>query len=149
MGYDHLKLTALDCVIIDELGYIPFPKSGGSLLFHLISKLYETTSVIITEVVPEFWTIGIGGLSAKRRHDAASKGKTIATRPRQNDSPAFKEKVAMAAIKGEKALIEPAQDFDVQEIAVRQPPPWDYAAAPLRGWPRALLQNSDRKGFTL
>jgi DNA replication protein DnaC len=26
----------------------PFPKSGGSLLFHLISKLYETTSVIIT-----------------------------------------------------------------------------------------------------
>jgi len=42
------QLTALDCVIIDELGYIPFPKSGGSLLFHLISKLYETTSVIIT-----------------------------------------------------------------------------------------------------
>ena len=42
------QLTTLDCVIIDELGYIPFPKSGGSLLFHLISKLYETTSVIIT-----------------------------------------------------------------------------------------------------
>ncbi len=36
------------CVIIDELGYIPFPKSGGALLFHLISKLYENTSVIIT-----------------------------------------------------------------------------------------------------
>ncbi len=33
---------------IDELGYIPFPKSGGALLFHLISKLYEKTSVIIT-----------------------------------------------------------------------------------------------------
>ncbi|KPQ06842.1 MAG: DNA replication protein [Rhodobacteraceae bacterium HLUCCA12] len=42
------QLTALECVIIDELGYIPFPKSGGSLLFHLISKLYVTTSVIIT-----------------------------------------------------------------------------------------------------
>jgi DNA replication protein DnaC len=42
------QLSALDCVIIDELGYIPFPKSGGSKLFHLISKLYETTSVIIT-----------------------------------------------------------------------------------------------------
>ncbi len=42
------QLTALDCLIIDELGYIPFPKSSGSLLFHLISKLYETTSVIIT-----------------------------------------------------------------------------------------------------
>lgn len=42
------QLTMVDCVIIDELGYIPFPKSGGSLLFHLISKLYEKTSVIIT-----------------------------------------------------------------------------------------------------
>jgi DNA replication protein DnaC len=42
------QLTPLDCVIIDELGYIPFPKSGGALLFHLISKLYEKTSVIIT-----------------------------------------------------------------------------------------------------
>ena len=41
-------MTPLDCVIIDELGYIPFPKSGGALLFHLISKLYEKTSVIIT-----------------------------------------------------------------------------------------------------
>ena len=42
------QLGLTDCVIIDELGYIPFPKSGGALLFHLISKLYENTSVIIT-----------------------------------------------------------------------------------------------------
>ena len=42
------KLQYVDCVIIDELGYIPFPKSGGALLFHLISKLYEKTSLIIT-----------------------------------------------------------------------------------------------------
>ncbi|PCI51782.1 MAG: ATPase [Alphaproteobacteria bacterium] len=42
------QLSQTDCVIIDELGYIPFPKSGGALLFHLISKLYEKTSVIIT-----------------------------------------------------------------------------------------------------
>ena len=42
------QLTPLDCVIIDQLGYIPFPKSGGALLCHLISKLYEKTSVIIT-----------------------------------------------------------------------------------------------------
>ena len=40
------QLSALDCVIIDELGYIPFPKPGGALLFHLISKFYEKTSVI-------------------------------------------------------------------------------------------------------
>lgn len=33
---------------LDELGYLPFARSGGQLLFHLISKLYERTSVVIT-----------------------------------------------------------------------------------------------------
>jgi DNA replication protein DnaC len=35
-------------VILDELGYLPFSASGGALLFHLMSKLYERTSVVIT-----------------------------------------------------------------------------------------------------
>jgi hypothetical protein len=35
-------------VILDELGYLPFSQTGGALLFHLISKLYEHTSLIIT-----------------------------------------------------------------------------------------------------
>lgn len=43
---DHLARH--DLVILDELGYLPFSKSGGQLLFHLISKLYERTSLIIT-----------------------------------------------------------------------------------------------------
>jgi DNA replication protein DnaC len=43
-----LKLLRVNFVVIDELGYIPFPKSGGALLFHMISKLYEKVSVIIT-----------------------------------------------------------------------------------------------------
>ncbi|WP_207209225.1 ATP-binding protein [Loktanella sp. IMCC34160] len=47
-GKNIRHLSALDCVTIDELGYIPFPKSGGALLLHLISKHYEKTSVIIT-----------------------------------------------------------------------------------------------------
>ena len=38
----------MDAVILDELGYLPFPDSGGALLFHLVSKLYEKTSLIIT-----------------------------------------------------------------------------------------------------
>ncbi len=41
-------MTRHDLVILDELGYLPFSKSGGQLLFHLISKLYERTSLIIT-----------------------------------------------------------------------------------------------------
>ena len=42
------NLTRLDLVILDELGYLPFSASGGALLFHLLSKLYERTSVVIT-----------------------------------------------------------------------------------------------------
>ncbi len=43
---DHL--CRLDFVILDELGYLPFAQTGGQLLFHLISRLYERTSVIVT-----------------------------------------------------------------------------------------------------
>lgn len=42
------RLIQVDAVILDELGYLPFPDSGGALLFHLISQLYEHTSLIIT-----------------------------------------------------------------------------------------------------
>lgn len=42
------QLTRVDLIVLDELGYLPFPQSGGHLLFHLISRLYERTAVIIT-----------------------------------------------------------------------------------------------------
>ena len=41
-------LTRMDFVILDELGYLPFAQSGGQLLFHLISRLIEQTSIIVT-----------------------------------------------------------------------------------------------------
>lgn len=44
----RFELFWMDAVILDELGYLPFPASGGALLFHLISHLYEKTSLIIT-----------------------------------------------------------------------------------------------------
>ena len=43
---DHL--TRLDFIVLDELGYLPFAQSGGQLLFHLVSRLYERTSIIVT-----------------------------------------------------------------------------------------------------
>ena len=43
-----LSLMNVDLVILDELGYLPFSQAGGALLFHLLSKLYEHTSVMIT-----------------------------------------------------------------------------------------------------
>jgi DNA replication protein DnaC len=41
-------LSRKDFIILDELGYLPFAQSGGQLLFHLISRLYEQSSVIVT-----------------------------------------------------------------------------------------------------
>jgi DNA replication protein DnaC len=41
-------VSRLDFLILDELGYLPFAQTGGRLLFHTISKLYERTSIIVT-----------------------------------------------------------------------------------------------------
>ena len=41
-------LTRLDFVILDELGYLPFAQAGGQLLFHLVRRLYERTSIVVT-----------------------------------------------------------------------------------------------------
>ena len=41
-------LTRLDLTVLDELGYLAFAQSGGQLLFHLISRLYERTSIVVT-----------------------------------------------------------------------------------------------------
>ena len=41
-------LARLDLIVLDELGYLPFAQAGGQLLFHLVSRLYERTSIIVT-----------------------------------------------------------------------------------------------------
>jgi DNA replication protein DnaC len=41
-------LTRIDVIVLDELGYLPFAQAGGQLLFHLVSQLYERTSIIVT-----------------------------------------------------------------------------------------------------
>ncbi len=41
-------LARLDFVVLDELGYLPFAQAGGQLLFHLVSRLYERTSILVT-----------------------------------------------------------------------------------------------------
>ena len=47
-GRIALAMMRMDLVILDELGYLPFSQAGGALLFHLLSKIYEHTSVLIT-----------------------------------------------------------------------------------------------------
>lgn len=47
-GQTAHRLMHVDLVVLDELGYLPFSQAGGALLFNLISKLYERTSIVIT-----------------------------------------------------------------------------------------------------
>ena len=54
------RLMHTDLVILDELGYLPFSQAGGALLFHLIGKLYEKTSVIITNLSFSEWSSVFG-----------------------------------------------------------------------------------------
>ena len=42
------QLVARDFLVLDELGYLPFAQAGGQLLFHLVARLYERTSVLVT-----------------------------------------------------------------------------------------------------
>ena len=44
----HVSPVLLSSTELDELGYLPFSQAGGALLFHLLSRLYEHTSVLIT-----------------------------------------------------------------------------------------------------
>ena len=47
-GHLANRLLNQDAIVLDELGYLPFSADGGALLFHLISKLYERVSLIVT-----------------------------------------------------------------------------------------------------
>jgi DNA replication protein DnaC len=47
-GHTADILGRLDFLVLDELGYLPFAQTGGQLLFHLVSRLYERTSIIVT-----------------------------------------------------------------------------------------------------
>jgi hypothetical protein len=61
------QLMHLDLVILDELGYLPFSQAGGALLFHLLSKLYEHTSVVITTNLVESYRFRHSSQTAKAR----------------------------------------------------------------------------------
>ncbi len=42
------QMEKMDILVLDELGYLPFSKNGGQLIFHLLSKIHANTSLIIT-----------------------------------------------------------------------------------------------------
>ena len=57
----HKQLERLDLLILDELGYVPFTKAGAELLFDVVARAYERSSLIVTTNLPfENWTEVLG-----------------------------------------------------------------------------------------
>nr|KZA96403.1 hypothetical protein A4A59_35030 [Rhizobium leguminosarum] len=75
-----------DLVILDELGYLPFSASGGTLLFHLLSKLYERTSVVIHILETGNDSFRFKNSSAHEPKSTKEKRKTLTTTTDPNNS---------------------------------------------------------------
>jgi len=51
------QLGKLDLLVLDELGYVPASKAGGTCCFDVIATAYERNSLIVTTNLPfENWT---------------------------------------------------------------------------------------------
>jgi DNA replication protein DnaC len=93
LGRLHRRLNQTDLLVLDELGFVPFDRAGGELLFNLLTERYERRSVIVTtNLAFAEWVKVFGGdeklttaLLDRLAHHAtviATKGKSFRMRKR-------------------------------------------------------------------
>ena len=96
------KMRKVDLLIVDELGFVPFDRAGGELLFNLLAERYERKSVLVTSNLAfGEWTKVFGGdeklttaLLDRLAHHATvivTKGKSFRMRKKRGDDPAPNE----------------------------------------------------------
>jgi DNA replication protein DnaC len=76
-------LTVIDLIVLEELGYLPFPQAGRQLLFHLVSRLYECTSIITTN---RGWPSVFGDAKISTRNRCSDHRDQFSIRLKLNDN---------------------------------------------------------------
>ena len=113
LGRQHRRLQRTDLLVLDELGFVPFDRAGGELLFNLLAERYEKRSVIVTtNLAFGEWVKVFGGdeklttaLLDRLAHHAtviATKGKSYRMRKRGSTEKKATEEADPALPKGSR-----------------------------------------------
>jgi DNA replication protein DnaC len=133
----HRRLHYVELLIIDELGFVPFDRAGGELLFNLVTERYERRSIVVTTNLPfaEWVTIFAGdeklttALLDRLAHHATvitTKGKSYRMRQRQRATPSQGQRaaelaspVALSGAEGDTPSGSPEKAGDLKEVTRR------------------------------
>jgi DNA replication protein DnaC len=133
----HRRFQYVELLIIDEVGFVPFDRSGGELLFNLFTERYERRSIVVTTNLPfaEWVTIFAGdeklttALLDRLAHHATvitTKGKSYRMRQRQRSAPSDQQQLAaqldsatLSRTEGDTPSGSPKQREQIKEMTRR------------------------------